>query len=477
MLAIDKSGKEYLYQQVIDLVLELIDSDTLLPGDRLLSLRKLSARVGVSVPTVKQAYLELERQDRVEARPQSGYFVKARRRARLAGAHCRSCQPQPVECRTIVDRMYDGIHQPGVVPFGIANPCMARPAAKGLHRTMKRVMARAEDRSLGYAPTRGEPGLRRHIALRVLDRGFQMDPEDIIITSGGQEALSLCLQAVARPGDVIAVESPTYHGLLELIESLGMLALEIETCPTGGVVLSSLEQALDEHDIRVCMFSSVINNPLGSATTDDHRRALVELLERRDVVLIEDDVYGELQFEGPQSKPAQCFSKKGQVLTCSSFSKTAAPGYRIGWVLPGKYGEAVHRLKRSMSCSSGLLQQLTLAEFLAGGDYDRHLRALLPVLKCNAQRMAAVIERAFPESTICSQPQGGSVLWLQLPDQVDGENVFAEALCQGISLAPGSVFSPGDRYRNFIRLSYGHPWSDSTEQALTTLGDIVRSQM
>ncbi|GJM09635.1 MAG: hypothetical protein DHS20C11_19110 [Lysobacteraceae bacterium] len=477
MLAIDKTGQDYLYQQVIDLILELIESGTLLPGDRLPSLRKLSARVGVSVPTVKQAYLELERQGRVEARPQSGYFVHARKQIRLTGANCESCIPQTVECRSIVERMYDGIHQTGVVPFGIANPCMARPAAKALHRTMKRVMSRAEDRSLGYAPTQGEPSLRRHIALRILDRGFQMDPDDIIITSGGQEALSLCLQAVAKPGDVIAVESPTYHGLLELIESLGMLALEIETCPTGGVVLASLNQAIEDHDIKVCMFSSVVNNPLGSATNNSHRKALVELLESRDIVLIEDDVYGELVFDGQVNTPAQSFSKKGLVLTCSSFSKTAAPGYRIGWVLPGNFKQKVHRLKRCMSCSSGLLQQLTLAEFLASGDYDRHLRALLPVLRCNAQRMAAVIEREFPEGTLCSEPQGGSVLWIQMPGTVDSELVFSKALCKGISLAPGSVFSPGDRYRHFIRLSYGHPWSDKTEAAISSLAFIVKEAL
>lgn len=473
MLAVDKSGEEFLYQQVIDLIGDMIHGGTLRPGDRLPSLRRLSEQVGVSIPTVKQAYMELERQGRVVARPQSGFYVQVGNRNRLVKSTCKTCEPVQVRCRSLVERVYEGIHRKGVIPLGIANPTMARPAAKGLHRTMKRVMARAEERSLSYAPTTGDPGLKRQLAYRLLEMGGRVDPGDIIITNGGQEALALALRAVASAGDVIAVESPTYHGTLELIESQGMLAVEIETCAEAGVVLPTLAKALDRHPIKACVFSSVLNNPLGSATDDQHRQDLVEMLEARNVVLIEDDVYGELLFDGSQPKPAQVFSRKGLVLTCSSFSKTAAPGYRIGWLLPGKFEEQAHRIKRAWSCSSGLLQQLTLAEFLATGDYDRHLKLLRPVLRTNSERMSALVSRCFPESTRISHPQGGSVLWLQLPKGVDSVHLFDRALEVGISTAPGPIFSPAGRYRNCLRLSYGHPWSPQLEQAIETLGQLT----
>jgi len=473
MIAIDRSDNEFLYAQVADLIAEQVRSGTLRAGDKLPSLRRMSDRLEISVPTVRQAYLELERRGSIEARPKSGYFIQPQRRSPLVKIHCRDCRPTPVRCRNLIDRVYEGIHQPGALPLGIANPCMASPATKTLHRAMKRVMSRAEDRALGYAPTSGEPGLRRQIAYRYLNQGGAVDPAEIVITNGGQEALAIALQSVATQGDIVAIESPAYPGMLELIESMGMLALEIETCPIDGVNLRALETALRTHKVKACMFSSAVSNPLGFVSTDQWRRDLVRLLEKHRVPLIEDDVYGELVYDEPRPKPAQFLSRKCQVLTCGSFSKTAAPGYRVGWLLPGKYFDTANKLKRAISCSSGLLTQLTLAEYLASGDYDRHLKRLVPALKQNAGRMTAAVQRSFPEETGISAPMGGSVLWLELPRVVDSEELFDAALRENISIMPGAVFTAGNRYRNFIRLSYGHPWSDAIEQGVETLGRLV----
>jgi DNA-binding transcriptional MocR family regulator len=477
MLSVNKDGEEFLYRQVIDLISDNIATGTLQPGDRLPSLRRMSSRIGVSIPTVRQAYVELERQRRVESRPQSGFYVRgllSNQLVRPAPRFRRSAKPVAVSRRSLMDRVFDGIHQPNVLPFGIADPSMARPPAKALHRTMKRVMARAEERSLAYAPNLGEPGLRRQIAYRYLDTvGSNVDPDNICITNGGQEALSLALAAVARRGDVIAVESPTYHGQLELIESLGMLAIEVETCPEEGVELDALRKTLDAHPVKVCMFSTTLSNPLGASMPDAKRKKLVELLDERNIVLIEDDVYGELLFDGHRPTPAEFHSTSGRVLTCGSFSKTAAPGYRIGWLLTGRYHDDIVRLKRSFSCSSGLLQQMTLAEFVAGGDYDRHLKTLRQVLQCNARRLVAAVASYFPPETRTSNPVGGCVLWLELPEAVDSEKLFDRAIQEGISIAPGSIFSPCNRYRNFIRLSYGHPWTEKIDEGLEQLGRTV----
>lgn len=477
MQPVTRMHGEFLYRQVIDLIAGNLEAGTLRPGDRLPSLRRMSERIGVSIPTVRQAYLELERQRRIESRPQSGYYVRGYTGNELVQAAPklrRAARPVPVGCRSLMDRVFDGIHEPGVLPFAITNPCMAKPAAKALHRTMKRVMARAEERSLGYAPGFGEPGLRRQIAFRYLDTvGSVVDTDDICITNGGQEALLLALAAVAEKGDVVAVESPTYHGMLELIGSLGMLAVEVQTCPEEGVQIDALERTLDAHPVKVCLFSTTLSNPLGVSMPEGKRQALVRLLENRGVVLIEDDVYGELLFDGSRPKPAEFFSRNAHVLTVGSFSKTAAPGYRIGWLLTGRYRDRISRLKRSYSCTSGLLQQLTLAEFLAGGEYDRYLKTLRPVLKCNAERMGAAVACHFPPDTRTSKPVGGSVLWLELPEHVDSEKLFERALRDGISIAPGRIFSPANRYRNCIRLSFGHPWSSAIEDGLARLGRHV----
>jgi DNA-binding transcriptional MocR family regulator len=352
---------------------------------------------------------------------------------------------------------------------------MAKPAAKSLHRAMKRVMSRAEERSLGYASTLGEPLLRRQIAFHYLDStGAKIDPDAICITNGGQEALLLALRAMASPGDLIAVESPTYHGTLELIDSLGMQALEVDTCPEEGVIIDNFDRALGEHAVTACIFSTTLGNPLGVAMPDDDRLRLVKVLENHDVALIEDDVYGDLRFDGSRPTPAQFLNSKARIVTCGSFSKTAAPGYRIGWLAAGDMIDRIAHLKRAFSCSSGLLQQLTLADFLGSGDYNRHLKVLRPVLQQNAERMGAMVANYFPAETRTSRPVGGSVLWLELPEGIDAIELFDDAIREGISIAPGNIFSPCPCYANFIRLSFGHPWNSRTETALKWLGARVK---
>jgi DNA-binding transcriptional MocR family regulator len=476
MLNLDNQDGPFLYQQVIDLIKGNIDTGTLRPGDRLPSLRKMSQRTGVSIPTVRQAYVELERQRQVESRPKSGFYVRHQPANDIVRpAPSGTGKPVLLNCRSLMQRVYDGINHPDLVPLGIANPCMAKPAAKSLHRAMKRVMSRAEERSLGYASTLGEPVLRRQIAYHYLDTtGAKIDPDSICISNGGQEALLLSLQALASPGDIIAVESPTYHGVLELIDSLGMLAIEVETCPEEGVMVDNLDKTLGEHDVTACVFSTTLGNPLGVTMSDENRIRLVKVLEKHDVAMIEDDVYGDLRFDGHRPTPAQFLGSKARIVSCGSFSKTAAPGYRIGWIAAGAMIDRISQLKRAFSCSSGLLQQMTLADFLGSGDYNRHLKVLRPVLQRNAERMGALVAEHFPKETRTSKPVGGSVLWLELPKSIDAEQLFDEAIASGISIAPGHIFSPCGRYSNFIRLSHGHPWGHRTEDAIQWLGERVR---
>ena len=475
MLNVDKQCDTFLYRQVIDLIVENLESGALRPGDRLPSLRKMSKTVGVSVPTVRQAYIELERRRQVESKPQSGYYVRHQSaNAIVLPTRTGEVTPGSLRCRSLMERVYDGVNNPALVPLGIANPTMAKPAARTLHRTMKRVMARAEERSIGYASTLGEPRLRRQIAYHYLDTiGVQVEPDEICVTNGGQEALLLALAAVATRGDVIAVETPTYHGMLELIDSLGMLAVEVETCPEEGITLSELERTFQEHPVRACMFSTTLGNPLGVSLPDSDRRRLVRLLEEYDVALVEDDVYGDLRFDAVRPVPAQFIGSKARILTCGSFSKTTSPGYRVGWVVAPDCVDDIARFKRAFSCSSGLLQQLTLAEFMASGDFSRHLKTLIPVLKRNSERMMALVSEHFPAETRTSRPVGGSVLWLELPRSIDAEKLFDDAIAAGISIAPGQIFSPSACYAHFIRLSYGHPWTDRTEEAMHWLGSRV----
>ncbi len=476
-LTVKREHQDFLYQQVIALIMEMKQHGSLVPGEKLPSLRKMATVLSVSIPTVKQAYQELEAQGLIEAKEKSGYFLVAAgdevarpKRVRL------SRQPVTVNKQSLIEQVYEAIHRPGIVPFGIANPIAAAPTDKALSRTMRRVMSMAGHQAINYGPMDGFALLKKQLVHRYLDFGIGLDSDELVITNGAQEALAIALQCVTRPGDVVAIESPCYFGIIELIESLGLKALEIPLCPDDGIWLEDLSKALDSCDIKACVFSTSLNNPLGSFMPDAKRRELVELLEARDVVLIEDDVYGDLHFTEQRGIPAQYYSQKGLVLTCSSFSKTAAPSYRVGWLIAGKFATQARRLKRAISCSSSLMNQWSLYEFIASGEYDRNLKTLRQQLRSNKARMIHCIQRGFPSGTRVSDPKGGCVIWVELPAGYDAVKLFYLALEHNISITPGAVYTASkNKFGSCFRLSYGLPWSAEIENALATLASLCDS--
>ena len=274
---------------------------------------------------------------------------------------------------------------------------------------------------------------------------------------------------------MVAIETPCYHGIIELIESLGLKALEIPLCPDNGIWLNDLAQALEQHDIKACLFSTAINNPVGSFMSDESRMQMVDLIESHNVVLIEDDVYGDLHFTAKRGTPALAYSKKGLVISCASFSKTAAPSYRVGWLIAGKFAGQARRHKRALSCSASLINQWTLSEFIASGEYDRNLKVLRQRLRNNKERMRWCLLNAMPKNTRISDPKGGCVIWLDLGQGVDSQKLFLLALEAGISITPGLIFSASNKYKSCIRLSYGVQWSEKIEQAITTLGALAHT--
>ncbi|RCU49530.1 PLP-dependent aminotransferase family protein [Corallincola holothuriorum] len=474
-LSLHKDSHTFLYQQVIDLVREMQRSDALKAGDKLPSLRSLATKLSVSVPTIKQAYIELEQQGLIYAREKSGYYLKALEPNAVSPTKSKLAKkPVPVTRQQLIEQVYQGIHQAGNLPLGVANPVATMPASKALNRAMRRVMSVAGDRAFQYGPTQGYEPLRQQLAMRYLDHGLQVNADEIVITNGAQEAICLALQAVAKPGDVIAVETPCYFGILELIESLDMLAFEIPLCADESISIADIEGAVDQHDIAAVVLSSSIANPMGCWLSNSKKKEIVRLLESRNIPLIEDDVYGELYFGSERGLPAQVFSKKNMVLTCSSFSKTAAPGYRIGWVLAPGFVDIVGRCKRAFSCSAPLLNQWTITEYMRSGEYDRYIRHLRQVLQTNKDRMVSLVRESFGPNVLVSDPKGGAVLWLEFDRAIDGDELFQAALAKQISISPGSLFSPINRFKHCIRISYSLPWCEKVEQGVKTLASLVK---
>lgn len=465
-----------LYEELASEFLGQIQAGVLRPGDRLPSVRHLSRQKKLSITTVRQAYQRLEDRGLVEARPQSGYYVRwqrPRERSTLtAGSTVLAVEPQRVQLQDLAHRVRDDASRGNLVQFGAAIPAPDLLPGGRLNNLLARVVrsGRVPPHLLGTA--HGCRELRIQVARRAFLAGCSLLPEDLFITNGCTEALYLALYAVCQPGDVVAVESPAYFGVLQVIEAMELQVIEIPCDPRDGLSLEALQSALDSHAVRAVIAVTNFSNPLGACMPEANKRALVEMLAAKDIALIEDDLYGELHFAEQRPPVARSFDTEGRVLLCSSYSKTLSPGYRVGWLAPGRWAGKVERLKEAMNLFSPLPPQLAVASFLESGGFDHTLRRMRRAYALRIEKMADAVLRYFPDGTCVSSPQGGYVLWVQLPAAVDSLELYRRALALGITLAPGYLFAPGPRYRNYIRLNAAMLATES-EWAVKRLGELA----
>jgi DNA-binding transcriptional MocR family regulator len=466
---------DILYRRVANELARQIEEGAYQPGDRIPSIRRQAQQLDVSLATVQNAYELLESRRLIESRPQSGFYV---RHPVHADTHEPPMAddlslPTTVTIRNEATEVLQRCQGEGILNLGTAIPSPDFLPMKQLQRTIGRVARQHMDEVVMALFSPGLETLRREVAKRMADAGCHVSPQEVVITNGCQEALNLCLRTVAEPGDTIAIESPAYVGLLQAIESLGMKALEIPTHPQDGVSLEALELALNQWDVRACAFVTANSNPMGASMPDENKRRLVEMLAEREIPLVEDDEFGDLNYNGTRSIAAKSFDEKGLVLYCSSVSKSIASGLRIGWCSPGRYENSIEFLKSFSSVSSPTICQLAVAELMTSGGYDRHVRRIQGAYSEQVQRFASAIGRYFPQGTTVSRPRGGYVLWVGLPGAVDTKRLHERALAEGIGIIPGHLFSASGNFRGFLRLNCAVPWSDRVERALITLAHLA----
>ncbi len=479
MLIDQSEGK--LYEQVAARIRGMIFDRIYRPGDRLPSVRELSKQSSVSVTTVLDAYRLLEDQGLIHPRPQSGYYVHAYANARSAEPTVKAPATSPALFTRdeMLQSMTHQVDRPGLIELAFANPNPdLLPLAK-LARLVSTVARDHPEASYGYGPPSGHRTIREQIAQRAFAAGAVISPDEVVITMGCQEAMCLALRAVTTPGSVVAVESPCHYGVLQAIHLAGLKSIEIETRTRNGISLAALEQTILEQQkqgapVTACLVSPNFQNPLGCCMSDADKKGLVDIANRHGVVLIEDDVYGDLGFEGGRPKVLRAFEGGENVVLCSSFSKTIAPGYRVGWVVAGKWHTQIERLKHSFTISAPSLPQLVIADFLTNGGYDQYLRRARKAYAATVGRMSEAITRYFPEETRVTRPVGGYVLWVQLPEKADSVELYARALEKNIFISPGVLFSTDDGYRRYIRLSASR-WSPVIEEAIVKLGKMLKA--
>jgi DNA-binding transcriptional MocR family regulator len=469
------SQEPLLYERVARLVETQISSGALRMNERIPSVRSMSRTAKVSVSTVVQAYLHLENIGLIEARPQSGFYVRAPDPKALPAPRpgiARSRRPMSVAAEAL-DTCREALARSDVIQLNGAFTSPTLYPNQRLNNLVREVLREHPTNAGECILPPGHEELRRQVAKRMAASGAPADPSHVVITGGTMDAITLSLRVICKPGDTVMVESPTYFGLLQVMEHLGLKVVEVPNHPETGIDVDCVRAIARNTRLAAAVLMPNFNNPTGSVTTDDAKREIVEILTGIEVPIIEDDIYGDLHYGSVRPVSMRQFDHAGLVISCGSVSKTIALGYRIGWAVSPQYHADIARAKFYSSVASPTLQQLVLARYYASGGYDRYLRRVRTTLSANAQHVVDAIARHFPSGTRVTRPSGGVVLWVELPRNVDGVELFRTALASRIGIAPGIVFSAKADYRNYIRLSCGLLWTSTVERAIEKLGRLV----
>ncbi len=465
----------FLYERISRRLLDQIRQGSYRVGERLPSVRRMSQLFGVSVNTVMQCYRHLEAEGYLEVRPQSGVFVRSDDVQEMPTPVRDRFPLLPVEVSLSEQVLhYMEFHaNPDLVRLGIALPGPDVQPVSRVLQTLRDVTRLQPLDAWDYMHPHGNDTLTHHLARRSLPYEVPVSQEDIIVTSGCMEALTLALRSVSRPGDAVAVESPTYYGTLLLLEAHERRVVEVPAHHREGICLSTLEQVFARGEVSACMVSTNAQNPLGFTMPAERKRALVALSARYQVPLIENDIWGDTVYGEESALPAKAYDEEGLVIYCNSFSKTLIPGFRLGWAVPGRFHHRFLELKQLSTITSGSAPQMVMGRLLESGFYAQHLRELRQALQQQVRRTAECVRRHFPDGTWVSQPTGGCVLWVALPEQVNATDLFNRAIDAGIHVFPGDVFSADGKHVNFLRINAGNPVTARVERALHRLGELA----
>lgn len=463
-----------LYQRIAHQLAEDIRQGVYRPGERVPSVRKMSMQLNVSHATVLQAYANLEDQGMIRARPQSGFYVHHTPALTAPTPDIAQVErPTLVTRSSIINQVLSESRRDGLIPLGAAVPHVDYLPARALHQQLAKVTRFQSQRAFSYMFSPGYEPLRRQVAIRMRDAGVVVGPEEVVITHGCVDALQMSLRVLTKPGDLIAAESPSYYGLLQLADLLGLKVIEIPCDPDTGLSLEALQLAASQWPIKALVLTARLSNPLGGSIPDARQKQLLKLAANFDIQVVEDDIYGELLFDVGSVRALKSNDTEGRVIYCSSFSKTISPGVRIGWIIPGRYREEVQRLQTFSTHSACSVTQMAVSSYLENGGYDRHLRYIRHEYRKNISAVQLAVQRYFPEGTQMTRPTGGFILWVSLPARVNMKELHVQALERGISIAPGLIFSNTEQFNHCVRLNCGLPWSTEAERALKTLGELA----
>lgn len=469
-------SQQFIYQNLASLLEHQIKNQVFKIGDRLPSIREICREQGVSMNTALNAYYQLESKGLIASRPQSGYYVtySHQKFPELPETSRPVMDEDADETEKLISRVFTVLGTDSHVNFSLGVPAVSLLPTAKINKSLTRAMRELPGNGIMYDSIQGSHKLRNQVAKASISWDGKLTAEDLVTTPGCMGALSYCLMSITKKGDTLVTESPVYFGVLQLAKSLGLQVLELPTHPETGIEIGALKKTIETQKVAACLLVSNFNNPTGSCMPDAHKKTVVNLLEHHHIPLIEDDLYGDVYFGSHRPKSCKSFDRSGNVLWCGSVSKTLVPGYRVGWVAPGRFKEKIISTKLYQSVSSTGIVQEAVGNFLETGRYENHLRKLRSLLHANSIQYLKAIGNYFPEGTKVSRPTGGFLIWIQLDSKVDTAFLFQEALKYKISIAPGRMFTLQNQYSNCIRLSFGMPWNERIDESLRVLGRLAK---
>ncbi|MDC7231855.1 MAG: PLP-dependent aminotransferase family protein [Spirochaetales bacterium] len=466
----------FRYEEIADHMISAICEGTISYGSRLPSLRVASQRYNCAVSVVLQAYEILEMKGYAYGVEKSGYFVRSPLKSPLPQPHKEKyyLKSEDATPLNILERVVEAGNDDSIIPLGAGNPHESLLPVKSLKQSFQRILKEESHWISQYSDEGGNRELRKQIASIMLNRGVSASSKDILITSGCTEAISLAVQSCSSPGDVIVTESPVFPGIIQILNQLKRRVIPVPTSSDDGMNLSILENVLAEEEVKAVILTALYQNPLGYVMKEENRRQVIRLAHKFRINIIEDDIYSQCSFHHKEERPVKSFDSEGDVIYCSSFSKTISPGIRLGWLIGGKKHEKCRKLKMGLTLGGNPLVQQVVADYLKSPRYSRNILHLQKAAARQAAELKQLLLSHFPEGTAITEPAGGFYFWVELPGNTDTLELFESALERGISIVPGQAFAIGERYSNCLRISFASPITEETRQAVAQLGSLIK---
>lgn len=460
--------KTLKYETIGKFFEDQILSGVLAVGQKLPSIRNLTTQFKISINTATNVFWWLEKKGLVYSKPQSGYYVAniPAYQQELIEITDPLLKPSTLSTHELTTKVLHTINAKNITQLAISLADESYLPVAALKKAMTKNLPH-----LNYNSIQGSEILRKGIGQYSYAWGGKIKPNQVITTHGAIGALGLALKAVTQPGDIIALESPSYFGLFHLAESFGLKVIELPSHPIEGVSISSLEKVMPK--IKTAIFIANFNSPMGSLIPDENKKRIVELFHEYNKPLIEDDLYGDIYFSGSRPKPLKYFDKNGTVLWCGGFSKTLAPGFRVGWIVAESYFDDLMKIKAANMIATVGFGEHAIGEYILSGKYEKHLKQLRFFFQNNYFQLVESIAKHFPNSTKLSQPQGGLSLWVSLPEHINTSLLFEKALKQKIAFAPGRIFSLQNKYENCMRINLGLPFDNTVDAAIKSIGKML----